>query len=401
MECMSAQWRFVHVVAVAVLVLGSGCREGREAKAPAAAAASAASPVGTQTTYALPPSLVGTEWERLPTARKVVALTFDGCGNAGAAASILATLKQKNVPATFFLCGNWVKAFPGTARTIASRHAVGNHSSTHPHLPPLSDGEVRAEVRDGASAIAATTGADPRPLFRFPYGDRDKRTIGLVNGLGYGSIRWTVDTLGWEGADAGISVGSIVKRVLDGLVPGEIVLMHVGSANDGSTLDADALPAVIDRLRKLGYGFTDVYAYAGRYSQSVDNSSARFTASGSWGRSSWNPERHGADYRYARPKNVTDPARFRVRVPQTAHYRAYAWWPADPGYSASAPVGVDALRGLRFVRVDQRSRGGRWVLLGTFALQAGDRTVLRVSRHGKGSGYVVADAVRITTPNPP
>ncbi len=393
---MDASWRLLPVVAAVLLFAGVACRDDSGAPATAAAATAAV-----ETTYGLPASLRGTEWERLPTTKKVVALTFDGCGNAGAATSILATLERKNVPATFFLCGNWVKAFPGTAKTIAARHPVGNHTNTHPHLPPLSDSAVRAEVLAGAVAIETTTGADPRPLFRFPYGDRDKRTIGLVNDLGYGSIRWTVDTLGWEGADAGVSVSSIVKRVLDGLVPGEIVLMHVGSANDGTTLDADALPTVIDRLRDRGYGFTDVYAYAGRYAQTVDNGSSRFTASNSWGRSSWNPERHGASYRYAKPRAVSDPARWRVKVPQTARYRVYAWWPSDPGYNASAPFGINALTRLRFVRVDQRARGGRWVLLGTFDLRAGDRNVVRVSRQTKASGYLIADAVRITTPTPP
>jgi peptidoglycan/xylan/chitin deacetylase (PgdA/CDA1 family) len=389
-------------LAVGLLVGVPGCRDDRRPAPPTAsgtAAAAAAVPVRTR--FGLPVSLVGAEWERLPTKRKVVALTFDACGNVGAAKSILATLKQKGVPATFFLCGTWVNANPATARTIASRFPVGNHTSTHQHLPSLSDGAVRAEVRDGARAITKTTGADPRPLFRFPYGDRDARTIELVNDLGYGSIRWTVDTLGWQGADAGVTVESIVERVLDGLGPGEIVLMHVGSSPDGSTLDADALPTVIDRLRQQGYGFVDVYAYAGRYAQSVDNGSSRFSASDSWGRSSWNTQRHGAGYRYAKPRAVSDPARFRVRVPQTAGYRVFAWWPSDSGYSGSAPFGIDTTSGLRFVRVDQRERGGRWVLLGTFRLRAGDRNLLRVSRRTGASGYLIADAVRITTPTPP
>jgi hypothetical protein len=31
--------------------------------------------------------------------------------------------------------------------------------------------------------------------------------------------------------------------------------MHVGEAQDGSTVDADALPQVIDALSARGYGF--------------------------------------------------------------------------------------------------------------------------------------------------
>ena len=48
------------------------------------------------------------------------------------------------------------------------------------------------------------------------------------------------------------------------LRPGQIVLMHVGShPTDGLTLDADALPEVIRRIRAAGYGFTDLDALLG------------------------------------------------------------------------------------------------------------------------------------------
>jgi peptidoglycan-N-acetylglucosamine deacetylase len=74
--------------------------------------------------------------------------------------------------------------------------------------------------------------------------------------MGYGCFRWTVDTLGWKGTSAGTS-DDIVHRVLDAAAPGEIVIMHVGSnPDDGSTLDAGALPQVIEQLQAMGYGFT-------------------------------------------------------------------------------------------------------------------------------------------------
>lgn len=243
-------------------------------------------PPGPTTTQELPRSLQGTEWTRLPTRLRVVALTFDAGGNADGAASIRQTLEAKGAPATFFLTGRWVEQFRATARTIASRYPVGNHTYSHPYLTRLSNPAVRNEVRKGARAIGAATAVDPRPLFRFPYGDRNQRTIGLVNELGYGSIRWTVDTLGWKGTSGGQSVQTVVERTLSALQPGAIVLMHLGSAPDGSTLDADALPSVIDAIRARGYKLTTVYAYAARYAQVADDGSAGFTASKSWGRSS-------------------------------------------------------------------------------------------------------------------
>jgi peptidoglycan/xylan/chitin deacetylase (PgdA/CDA1 family) len=349
----------------------------------------------------LPDSLKGTEWDRLPTRKRVVALTFDACGNADGAPSILATLAEKRAPATFFLCGRWVESFPATAKAIAARYAVGNHTSSHPYLTQLSNAAVRAEVRKGARAIHAATGADPRPLFRFPYGERDERTIRLVNELGYGSIRWTVDTLGWKGLEGGQSATSVVERALRGLQPGEIILMHVGAANDGSTLDADALASLIDTIRARSYRLTDVYAYAGRYAQIADDVSVRFSASGNWETSSSNPERNGLAYHYAQPGAVSDPARFRVGIPQSTTYRVYAWWPADPNYNSASAFALDSIAGRSWFHFDQRANGGRWNYLGKFRLSAGDRRIVRIARRTDGRGLVIADAIRVTSPRPP
>jgi hypothetical protein len=49
--------------------------------------------------------------------------------------------------------------------------------------------------------------------------------------------------------------------------------------------------------------------------------------------------------------------------------------------------------GVTTVRVDQRSRGGEWVPLGSFRFRA-DQPVSVVVRTDGTDGYVVADAVR-------
>ena len=209
----------------------------------------------------LPDSLVGTEWERLPTTRKVVALTFDCGANAAGIPSVLRTLRATETPATFFVTGRWAEAFGDDAREIGTRYPVGNHTYSHPDLTGLNSSAVVAEVAKADSIIRRTTGRDPRPLFRFPYGARDERTIRLVNDLQYGSIRWTVDTLGWKGTAGGQTAESVRARVLSTLRPGAIVLMHVGSAPDGSTLDADALPSIVEAVRARGYRFVDLTGF--------------------------------------------------------------------------------------------------------------------------------------------
>ncbi|WP_199584380.1 polysaccharide deacetylase family protein [Blastococcus sp. TF02A-30] len=209
----------------------------------------------------VPAALRGQDVTAIPTDRRVVALTFDAGGDSSGLAPILRTLAEQRVPATFFVTGRWAAADPaGLAAIRAAGHRIGNHSVSHPHFPALSDAALAEEVR-GVERTLRGSGIDPRPLFRFPFGDRDARTIGAVNDLGYVAVRWTVDTLGWQGTSGGRSVQSVVDRVLGAQRPGEIVLMHVGAhPEDRSTLDADALPAVIAGLRSAGYGFVTLDA---------------------------------------------------------------------------------------------------------------------------------------------
>jgi peptidoglycan-N-acetylglucosamine deacetylase len=209
--------------------------------------------------------LAGHDWTYIPTRRHVVALTFDAGANADAVPSILATLRREHVPATFFFTGNFVRDYPATARAIAADgFRIGDHTISHPHLTHLADAVVRREILGAAEMIMAATGANPVPLFRFPFGDADARTLAIANRLGYVPVRWTVDTLGWEGTAGHISASVVAARVLAGLRPGEIVLMHVGSnPDDHTTFDADALPRVISELRAHGYSFVTLDALTG------------------------------------------------------------------------------------------------------------------------------------------
>lgn len=225
--------------------------------APTVATTQSAAQPPAATAPILPANLAGVEWTALPTTRRVVALTFDGGAMAQGVPSILATLARKGVPGTFFLTGRWVSTYPDLARRISAvpGNAIGNHTWDHASLVGLTDVQVQAEIADGERAIRTTTGRPLRPLFRCPYGASDGRVTAIANSMGYGNIGWTVDSLGWEGTARGQSGDTVFSRVVGAARPGEIVLMHVGAAPDGSTLDADALGRTIDELRRRGYGF--------------------------------------------------------------------------------------------------------------------------------------------------
>jgi peptidoglycan/xylan/chitin deacetylase (PgdA/CDA1 family) len=204
--------------------------------------------------FALPPAIVAGEIVRLQTRQHVVAMTFDGGGNADGAKDVLSVLRREHVPATFFLTGHFVQSYPALARVIGRRFPVGNHTVNHLDLLRLSLPAATREITRAATMIQRATGRDTHPYFRFPYGSRNARTLRLTQQLGYASVRWTVDTWGWMGRPQQ-SVHGAVRRVVTNLVPGEIVLMHLGSSRDHSTIDSKALPAVIRLVHSRGYRF--------------------------------------------------------------------------------------------------------------------------------------------------
>jgi peptidoglycan/xylan/chitin deacetylase (PgdA/CDA1 family) len=198
---------------------------------------------------------------RIPTSRKVVALTFDAGANGDGVDSILATLAKEKVAASFCLTGDFVNSFASLSLRMSAAGRLCNHSADHPHLPSLSETQVRTQITSARTTILRVTGEDPHPLFCFPFGDSGPRDLHLVNDLGYVAVGWTVDTLGWQGTSGGRSADFVVQRVLAAATPGEIVLMHVGShPTDHSTLDAEALPRVIAGLRRAGYSFVTLDA---------------------------------------------------------------------------------------------------------------------------------------------
>ena len=205
--------------------------------------------------------LAGKILTRLPTRRHVVALTFDAGAGAGGVPKILATLRQTGAPATFFLTGRFAELFPTWTRLIAARYPTGNHTYDHPDLLKLSPAGVSSEIVKARQTIERVAHRPLAHLFRFPYGSSNANTLRLVNQNGYTAVGWTVDTLGWEGTSGGQTAHTVIDHAVSQLQPGEIILMHVGAnPTDHTTLDANALKTIINRIRARGYSFVTLTA---------------------------------------------------------------------------------------------------------------------------------------------
>lgn len=137
-----------------------------------------------------------------------------------------------------------------------------------------------------------------------------------------------------------------------------------------------------------------VRSYA-RYRQIIDNASPRFRASSDWDTSSWSDQRFRKNYRVGKPERVNDPAMFKVNIPETGDYDVFARWPSHQDYNSRAIFLISTSDGwVRRVR-DQTSKGGRWVRLGTFNMEAGDGWKVRLARRSADDGLIIADALLV------
>ena len=183
---------------------------------------------------------------------RLVALTFDD-GPGPVTPALLAELRRRRVPATFFQVADLVHADPATARAAQrSPFAVGSHTVSHPYLPPLGAAGQRREIEGGAAAIAAAGGRYPR-LFRPPYGHWNQATVEATRRNRMLLVFWTVSSRDWIHPDPAV----IARRVIDRVEPGAIVLMHdFGGVTREPTLRA--VPIIVRALRRKGYRFVTV-----------------------------------------------------------------------------------------------------------------------------------------------
>ena len=74
---------------------------------------------------------------------------------------------------------------------VADGHEIGNHSWSHSDLTTLSDRDISWEITRADAAIQPFYGRSTHPLFRAPFGARNKRVLKVVDALEYRSIYWS------------------------------------------------------------------------------------------------------------------------------------------------------------------------------------------------------------------
>ena len=182
---------------------------------------------------------------------KVLYLTFDAGYENGCTAKILDTLKEKQVPAAFFLVGNYIRQSPDLVRRmVAEGHTVGNHTMHHYDMSRLSDkAAFSKELTDLEALYKETVGQELPKYYRPPQGIYSEENLKMAQELGYKTLFWSLAYVDWNN-DAQPTREAAFAKLLPRTHNGAVVLLH-----STSKTNAEILGELIDKWKEAGYRF--------------------------------------------------------------------------------------------------------------------------------------------------
>ena len=184
----------------------------------------------------------------IPTARaeetKYVALTFDDGPSGRFTRRLLQGLEERNVQATFLLCGYRLKIYPELAQQIFDAgHEIGLHGYSHDNMAAMTDWEISKEIANTEKLLPEGC----TPVFLRPPGGNATGVVARVaKRKGLALLLWSVDPRDWAVHDAAAVEAAVISQVQDG----DVILLH-----DLSDSSVDAALAIVDRLQREGFTF--------------------------------------------------------------------------------------------------------------------------------------------------
>jgi peptidoglycan-N-acetylmuramic acid deacetylase len=188
------------------------------------------------------------------TADKVLYLTFDAGYENGCTKAILDTLKKHNVPAAFFLVGNYMQHNPDLVRRmVAEGHIVGNHTMHHPDMSKVTDkGAFQKELRDLEDLFRDITGKDLPRFYRPPQGVYSEENLKMAQEMGYKTVFWSLAYVDWNN-DSQPTADYALSKLIPRTHNGAVVLLHSTSQTNAQILDE-----LLRRWKDMGYRFASI-----------------------------------------------------------------------------------------------------------------------------------------------
>ena len=188
------------------------------------------------------------------TAEKVIYLTFDAGYENGCTTQILDVLQKHEVPAAFFLVGNYMEKNADLVRRMVEEgHIVGNHTMHHPDMSKLSDpAAFEKELRDLEDLFRETTGRELPRYYRPPQGIYSEENLKMAKNLGYKTVFWSLAYVDWNN-DTQPTREEAFAKLIPRIHNGAVVLLHSTSRTNAEILDE-----LLTKWKDLGYRFGSV-----------------------------------------------------------------------------------------------------------------------------------------------
>ena len=185
---------------------------------------------------------------------KVLYLTFDAGYENGCTAQILDVLKKHQVPAAFFLVGNYLEKNADLVRRMVEEgHIVGNHTMHHPDMSKLTDRAAFAkELTELEALFRQVTGKELPKYYRPPQGIYSEENLKMAQELGYRTVFWSLAYVDWN-QNSQPTAEYAFEKLLPRTHDGAVVLLHSTSRTNAAILDE-----LLTRWEDLGYTFRSI-----------------------------------------------------------------------------------------------------------------------------------------------
>ena len=190
------------------------------------------------------------------TQEKVIYLTFDAGYENGCTQQILDVLKAHNVPAAFFLVGNYIEKNADLVRRMVEEgHIVGNHTMHHYDMSQLGSKEAfQKELTDLESLFLEITGKELPKYYRPPQGTYSKENLIAARDMGYKTVFWSLAYVDWN-TNAQPTHQQAFDKLLPRIHNGAVVLLHSTSETNAAIMDE-----LLTKWEQMGYRFASLDA---------------------------------------------------------------------------------------------------------------------------------------------
>lgn len=188
------------------------------------------------------------------TQEKVIYLTFDAGYENGCTAKILDVLKAHQVPAAFFLVGNYMEKNADLVRRMVDEgHIVGNHTMHHYDMSKLeSQDAFSKELTELESLFQEITGKELPKYYRPPQGTYSQNNLVMARDLGYKTVFWSLAYVDWL-TDKQPTAEEAYAKLLPRIHNGAVVLLHSTSETNAAILDD-----LLTKWESQGYRFASI-----------------------------------------------------------------------------------------------------------------------------------------------